>query len=225
MKKILSLLSLTLLFNISANADSLRHYEVSITNATAHHVFTPTLIATHAARISLFKVGQPASEGLAVQAETGDPTDFLSETQARDGVFDTVIGGFIPGGTTSSFMITARKGAHLSLTAMLATTNDAFVALNNVSLPKKSVTYYANIYDAGSEANNEDCAFIPGPPCAEDSGNARATDGAEGFISIANGVHGHGDLSAQDLDWNNPGAIVSITRIHGDDDEDDEDDD
>ncbi len=225
MKKILCLLSLTLLFNISANADSLRHYEVSITNATAHHVFTPTLIATHAARISLFKVGQPASDGLAVQAETGDPTDFLSETQARDGVFDTVIGGPIPGGETSSFMITARKGAHLSLTAMLATTNDAFVALNNVGLPKKTVTYYANIYDAGSEANNEYCAFIPGPPCAGDSGNARATDGAEGFISIANGVHGHGDLSAQDLDWNNPGAIVSITRIHDDDDDDDEDDD
>ncbi len=224
MKKFLSLLSLTLLFNINANADGLRHYEVSITNTTAHHVFTPTLIATHAARISLFKVGQPASAGLAHQAETGDPSLFLSETQARYGVFDTVIGGLIPGGTTSSFMITARKRAHLSLTAMLATTNDAFVALNNVSLPKKSVTYYARIYDAGSEANNEDCAFIPGPPCPDNSGNERATDGSEGFISISNGVHGHGDLSAQDLDWHDPGAIVTITRIHDDDDEDDDDD-
>lgn len=223
MKKILTLLSLTLLFNISANADSLRHYEVSITNATAHHVFTPTLIATHAARISLFKVGQPASAGLAHQAETGDPSLFLSETQARYGVFDTVIGGPIPGGTTSSFMITARKRAHLSLTAMLATTNDVFVALNNVRLPKKSVTYYANIYDAGSEANNEDCAFIPGPPCG-DASNLRATEGSEGLISIANGVHGHGDLSAEDLDWNNPGATVTITRIHDNDDDDDDDD-
>ena len=102
---------------------------------------------------------------------------------------------------------------------MLATTNDAFVALNGVRLPKKSATYYARIYDAGSEANNEDCAFIPGPPCAAESGNERATEGSEGFITISNGIHGHGDLSARDLDWNGPGAIVTIKRIrHGDDD-------
>ena len=216
MKKFLSILSLTLLVNISAHADGVKQYEISITNATALHVFTPTFIATHSAGISLFTVGLPSSDGLAHQAETGDPSIILAETQARYGVFDTVIGGLIPGGATSSFTITAPKKAHLSLTAMLATTNDSFVALNNVRLPKKSSTYIALIYDAGSEANNEDCAFIPGPPCAEGSGNARATEGSEGFISISNGIHGQGDLTPQDLDWNNPGAIVTITRIDND---------
>ncbi len=213
MKKFLCILTITLLTSINANADGFRQYEVTITNATAHHVFTPTLIATHAARIKLFKVGDAASDGLAHQAENGDPSILLAETQARDGVFDTVIGDFIPGGMTLSFTIMAPKRGRLSLTAMLATTNDAFVALNSVKLPSWSATYYANIYDAGSEANNEDCAFIPGPPCPADSGNERATDGSEGFITISNGIHGHGDLSAQDLDWNNPGAIVKIRRI------------
>lgn len=33
-----------------------------------------------------------------------------------------------------------------------------------------------------------------------------------------------GDLSAQDLDWNNPGASVTITRIDEDDDDNDDDD-
>ncbi|MCK4707978.1 MAG: spondin domain-containing protein [Gammaproteobacteria bacterium] len=214
MKKLLSILSLSLLFTINANAsDDIKQYEVSITNATAHHVFTPTLIATHNKNINLFNIGQVASTGLAHQAENGDPSVILAETQARYGVYDTVIGGFIPGGTSSSFMITAPKRSNLSLTAMLATTNDAFVALNNVKLPKKSVSYYAHVYDAGSEANNEDCAFIPGPPCAASSGNARDTEESEDFITISNGIHGHGSLSAQDLDWNGPAAIVTITRI------------
>lgn len=221
MRNLISIVLLTLLFSFTARADKLKQYEVSITNATANHVFTPTLIVTHAGGVSLFKVGEKASDGLAHQAETGDPTMILAETQGRNGVFDTVIGGFVSGGATGSFYITAPRKAHLSLTAMLATTNDAFVALNNVRLPKKSVTYYARIYDAGSEANNELCEFIPGPPC--DAGNEGAIDGSEGFISISNGIHGIGNLSAEHLDWNNPGAVVTITRMnkdHADDDDD-----
>ncbi len=222
MRKLISIVLLTLLFSFTARADKLKQYEVSITNATANHVFTPTFLVTHAGKVSLFKVGEKASEGLAHQAETGDPSVILAETQARNGVFDTVIGGLVEGGETGSFYITAPRRAHLSLTAMLATTNDAFVALNYVRLPKKSVTYYARIYDAGSEANNENCEFIPGPPCGDE--NKRAIDGSEGFVSIANGIHGIKDLSAEDLDWNNPGAVVTITRMNKDHDDDDDDD-
>jgi len=221
MRYLLSLVLLTLLFSFTARADKLKQYEVSITNATANHVFTPTFLATHAGRVSLFKVGEKASDGLAHQAETGDPSVILSETQWRNGVYDTVIGDFVKGGETGRFYITAPRRAHLSLTAMLATTNDAFVALNNVRLPKKSVTYYARIYDAGSEANNELCKFIPGPPCGDE--NKRAPEGSEGFVSIANGIHGIGDLIAEDLDWNNPGAVVTITRMSKGHDNDDDD--
>lgn len=219
MKALVSILTLPFLLGAIAHADGSKQFEISITNATAKHVFTPTLIVTHKANVQLFNVGEVASPGLVLQAETGDPSAKLAETQGLRGVHDTVIGGFIPGGSTSSFMITAPKKSYLSFTAMLATTNDAFVALNGVRLPKKSATYYAKIYDAGSEANNENCSFIPGPPCAEDSGNDRATEGSEGFVTISNGIHGHGDLSAPDLDWNGPGAIVTIKRIGHDDDD------
>ena len=218
MKKLLSILTLSLLFNFSSHAGKIRQYEISITNATANHLFTPTVIATHDSSINLFKVGEAASEGLVVQAETGDPTMLLAETQGRYRVFDAMMGVSIPGGETRSFTITAPKGAHLSLTAMLATTNDAFVALNNVRLPKKSVTYDAHVYDAGSEVNNELCDYIPGPQCGG-LPNLRATDGSEGFVSISSGIHGGFDLSAKDLDWNDPGAIVTITRIRIDDDD------
>ncbi|MCZ6668272.1 MAG: spondin domain-containing protein [Gammaproteobacteria bacterium] len=219
MKKLLSIISLTLLFNFGVDASGLKTYQVTITNATAKHVFTPTFIVTHSSKFSLFKVGEAASDGLAFQAENGNPANILAETQGLPGVYDTVVGTGIHGGETSSFTITAPKRARLSLTAMLATTNDSFVALNSVRLPKKSVTYYANIYDAGSELNNELCAFIPGPHCPENSGNARHEAGSEGFITIANGIQGDADLSAQDLDWNNPGATITITRIHDNDDD------
>ena len=216
MKKILTLLSLSLLFTVtastSARADDLRQYEITITNATTHHVFTPTLIATHNRNTSLFKLGQAASDGLVQQAETGDPSLLLSETQGKYGVYDTLIGSFIPYGQTVTYNITAPKKSRLSLTAMLATTNDAFVALNGVSLPKKSATYYAHVYDAGSETNNEDCAFIPGPPCSADSGNAR-TQVNEGFVSIHNGIHGVATLNQQALDWRGPVAVITIKRI------------
>lgn len=213
MKKLIGLISLFIFSSATAYADNIHQYKISITNATSHHVFTPVLIATHHKTVNLFTVGDVASDGLSLQAETGNPAVLLAETQARHGVIDTVIGGFTPYGQTTEYTITARKGSRLSLTTMLATTNDAFAALNNVSLPRKSVTYYAKAYDAGTENNNEDCAFIPGPPCSEASGNARDTDTAEGFITIHNGIHGHGSLNPKDLDWRGPVAIITITRL------------
>lgn len=212
MKKIIALLSLSLLFTANVNADDLKQYEVSITNATTHHVFTPTLLVTHKSGFNLFNIGTVASDGLAQQAETGSPALLQTETQAKHGVYDTQIGGFIPYGQTVTYSVSAPKKSRLSLTAMLATTNDAFIALKGAALPKKSVTYYAHVYDAGSEANNEDCAFIPGPPCAMDSGNARTTTN-EGFISLHNGIHGVASLDARMLDWRGPVAVVTITRV------------
>lgn len=212
MKKLFTIATLGFLSITTANAGDMRQYDVSITNATTHHVFTPVLIATHKKNLSLFNIGEAASEGLALQAETGDPSLLQAETQSHYGVTDTVIGGFIPYGQTATYSISADKRSRLSLTTMLATTNDGFAGLNSVILPRKSVTYYAYVYDAGSEANNEDCAFIPGPPCAPDSGNSRDTAGAEGFVSIHNGIYGHGNLNQQQLDWRGPVAVITITR-------------
>jgi hypothetical protein len=46
---------------------------------------------------------------------------------------------------------------------MLNPTNDSFVALNNVRLPRFGRTYTAIAYDAGSEINDELCVNIPSP--------------------------------------------------------------
>jgi hypothetical protein len=75
-----------------------------------------------------------------------------------------------------------------------------------------TVTYYVGAFDAGSEGNNEDCAFVPGPACPPDSGNARSTSDAEGYVHIHNGVHGIADLGPAAYDWRNPVAKITITR-------------
>lgn len=213
MKK--SLLSLALIGAISSPvmADGWATYQVTITNATSHQVLTPPLVVTHNDNFQLFTVGGTASDGLVLQAETGDPSLLYSEVSNAHGVQETVTGSApILYGQSATFEINARKNTMLSLTSMLATTNDGFAALNSVELPKKSETYYAYAYDAGSEMNNESCSHIPGPPCAADSGNAR-TESGEGFISIHNGVHGGSDLNPKHLDWRGPVAVITITRI------------
>ncbi len=66
----------------------------------------------------------------------------------------------------------------------------------------------ARVYDAGTEANTESCAHIPGPPC----GNAgvRVTDGAEGVVSHHEGILGIGDLDQAIHGWTDPVVTVHI---------------
>jgi hypothetical protein len=213
MKKLFIPLILSAAFSAQVQASDLKTYEVTITNATSHQVITPPLVVTHNRHFSLFHVTGTASDGLATLAESGNPVPLSDEVSNAPGVRDVVAGaGPIVYGTSASVTITARKHDRLSLAAMLATTNDGFAGLTSVALPKRSATYYAQAYDAGSETNNELCSHIPGPPCAPGSGNA--SDDGEGFITIHGGIHGVGDLAAASLDWRGPVAIVTIKRLH-----------
>ena len=78
-------------------------------------------------------------------------------------------------------------------------------------LREATVQYQTNAYDAGSEANNEICAFIPGPSCGIFF--VRDPEGAEGYVHIHAGIHGIGDLSPAQFDWRNPGAKITIRRL------------
>jgi len=99
------------------------------------------------------------------------------------------------------------------MAAMILPTNDSFVALDTVRLPRYgTVTYRASAYDAGSEPNDELCANIPGPTCGGE-GRSEDDSNAEGFVHIANGVHGIGDVDVAKYDWRGTVAEVTITRI------------
>ena len=99
----------------------------------------------------------------------------------------------------------------VSAVGMLVTTNDAFFGLDNFRVESNAQNQRVGVraWDAGTEFNNELCAFIPGPPCGNPF--VRDTADAEGFIHIHSGIHGTGDLSANDWQWQNP--VVSIAVV------------
>lgn len=207
------LITLCFIFTASAHADDWANYRLTVTNATTHQVITPPLIVVHRAGFSLFSVGTVASAGLVTLAETGNNSELNADVSGARGVITSIAASeAIPPGQHASFDFRAPNKAHVSLVGMLATTNDGFAGLNDVALPKHGGHYFAYAYDAGSEMNNESCAYVPGPPCPPDSGNLR-TDHGEGFISIHNGIHGGSDLNPKQLDWRGPVAIVAIKRI------------
>jgi hypothetical protein len=188
-------------------------YEVTVTNTTVGQAFTPIIAATHSSDISLFELGQPASVELEMLAEGGNtmPLEDLlnaNATLTRDIVTS---GGLLGPGESVTFYIEGRlRHDVLSFAAMLLPTHDTFVAVDSVPLPVKQSSTHAIAYDAGTEVNDESCANIPGPYCM---GAPYSAEGGEGFVHVANGIHGIGDLAPEMFDWRNPVASVSIRRM------------
>ena len=193
------------------------NYEVSVTNIMPGQILSPVIVAAHTQdNAPLFTLGQPASAELSAMAEDADSSGLMGLWDGNDEVNDvqviTLDGGPIPPGKTATGMINIDgRATRLSLASMLVTTNDGFIALNGESLVGAvNRAIRVPVYDAGSEANTEDCAFIPGPPC----GNHVHDDSpAEGFVHIHSGVHGGGGLTPGMHDWKHPAALITIKRV------------
>ena len=202
----------------TAQAQGDRTYQVKITNLTNAQSFTPILLAAHSPDVQMFFAGTAASPELQTLAETGDTGPLAAVLASLPGVSDmTTSAGLLTRGVTVELMITAGPSAtRLSLAAMLIPTNDAFVGLNT-ELPHDFAIkeVYANVYDAGSERNDELCGSIPGPPYLECGGvgGGATVGGGEGAVTIHRGIQGVGDLDASVRDWRNPWARVRIRRI------------
>ena len=167
----------------------------------------------------VFTPGMPASEALATLAETGSPA-MLETMLGRDlRVSSTAVltgaATVIQPGESVAAEIETTPGQMVTLVGMLVSTNDAFAGARNIHVPYYgSVEVMLNAYDAGSEANTEMCSDIPGPPCAEDSGNMRVTAGAEGFVYVHPGIRGDAEITL-DRDWRNPVARVVVVGPRG----------
>ena len=217
------MLTLFLAANLAA-AEEMMHYEVSITNITKGQAFTPRLAATHDASVSLFAFGQPAGAALELLAEAGDTgplTELIMTVPSKVGHVMTDPGLLEPGKTTT-FEISAQPNHNqLTFAAMLLPTTDTFVALVGMPLPLQgSVSYLALAYDAGTEANDQNCAHIPGPHCGGEA-HSMASDMDEGFVYISNGFHdlGHMDDEGNEIlgtklyDWHHSVAQITIKKV------------
>ncbi len=203
----------------SALADHGPRYEVTITNLTHGQPLTPAVIVAHSSATTLFEAGAPASDGLAALAEDGVTITLVEELEVNPEVTDFVVaahpvtGVILPGASVTVELATHGGGRRLSAVSMLPITNDAFAAVRDVPLPRGShvLRVHGDAYDSGTEANNEDCAFIPGPPC--EMPGVRDTAGAEGFVHIHPGIQGIGDLDPTALNWHNPVIELTIRKV------------
>jgi hypothetical protein len=193
-------------------------FEITITNLTPGQTFTPVFAASHKPGLTFFMAGQPASVPLEILAEAGDTAPIKAEFRANPEVKDVVDSGApLPPGMSVTLIVKTGGGFdHVSLGAMLIPTNDGFFALNDVAGPRRNHTtvLFSPAYDAGTEANDELCVHIPGPPtvCSGEGFNP-SREGDVNFVHIHSGIHGVGDLSPAAYDWRNPVARIAIRRL------------
>lgn len=220
MKKLILSVALSSVFALQhANADDgkYRTYHVTITNTTSYQIITPPVVIAHNHHYHLFSLGDkmhPASEELATMAETGNNEPLAMMASYDSNVSAVATGsGVIEPGMSQTVTIVAPKRTMFTVAGMLASSNDAFTAATHIIAPRKHQYTHAMsmTYDAGSEMNNEDCDYVPGPPCGGEMN--KRTESGEGFVSIHNGIHGIGGLMPQKYDWRGPTAMV---RIHND---------
>ena len=189
---------------------------VTIKNLTRGQIFSPPIVISHKDGFTLFETGDAASSELSLLAEDGDASMMMTLADESPLVLDSVIfdSAVLPGMSVSIDISSNFRYNLISLAGMLVTTNDAFVAVQGVGIPwgKNQITVNAVAYDAGSEANSENCAFIPGPPCG--NGGMRDTDEAEGFVYVHGGIHGIGELMPYRDDWNNPVAEITVEYLY-----------
>lgn len=190
---------------------------LSITNLSRGQILSPVFVARHGQDAGpLYTLGHAASESLAKMAEDADASGLLAEwsPEGNAAISEAMVvalndGPIPPGATvTKSFEVTDGNSL-VSFASMLVTTNDAFIGASGLDVTE-SRTVNLIAYDAGSEANSESCAYIPGPPCGN---HVEDEADAEGHVHVHAGIHGGegSDLDPAAHDWRNPLARLTIT--------------
>jgi len=220
-----------ILMSTSAPArDFHRELSVTVSNLANATYFTPLLVAVHDRHTHLFQLGTEASDHLQAMAEGGDISGLSADVVAAGGQFvaDPAEGLLAPGAeATARFDLKGERA--LSLVAMLLPTNDGFVGLDALEIPRRKGTYVHDLYgyDAGTEANDEiinggGAPGVPGIPADPGGNGGTGASGAAGpdhnpSVHIHRGVLGDSDPEGgiSDLDssvhrWQNPVARVII---------------
>jgi hypothetical protein len=223
---LLSILSITLfgstvlLNSGTALANGAARVQVTVTNITRGQIISPVVVASHSAAFEpLFQLGEPATAELAAVAEDAILDPLIASLSADPTVLDIQTltgeaGPIMPGESASVVLDIKGHFRYISMAGMLVTTNDAFFAVRGARVfAHRTSTHHSAAYDAGSEANTENCEHIPGPPCGNPG--VRVLDGAEGYVHIHAGIHGIADLDPSMHDWRNPVAEITLTRLSG----------
>ncbi|WP_038248126.1 spondin domain-containing protein [Ghiorsea bivora] len=232
MKKHITLAGMALGLLISQSAFA-QNFTVAVTNLTNGIYFTPLLVTAAPSTTHLYTPGMAASANLQAMAEGGDTAGLTTDLMAVGAdIAAANATPMAPGATaTATFTNTAAANTHLSVVGMLLPTNDGFVGLDSIMVPTAAGTYtfFANAYDAGTEANNELIVAGSGAPntlgIPADPGAANGTGGTgvaavdanttvhihRGIIGDTNPTAGISDLDTTVHRWLNPVAQIVVT--------------
>ncbi len=221
-----------LLAATASAANGVTSWHVKITNLTTGQPMSAPLWVIHDGKQHVWQVGHQATNGAALIAEDAFATplatllqsdpDVLVSAIALPAVTDPPTPPPIPPGGTREFDIgTKGKFDRVSMMWMLVRSNDAFTGLDSLWLGAdngkkgkksnkkklKNRTILANAYDAGTEKNNEQAAYIPGPPF----GHMFVRDQDAQLIALHPGLRSDGDLAQ--YAWSGPVAKIEITKL------------
>jgi len=213
-------------------------YQITVTNLTKGNAFSRIVAYSHKKGYQVYNEGQESSEGLAAMSQSGVRFgEFVDELAANSDIFEiTVADNILLNGQTTIVTVDANlKNNYISLAAMIAPTNDGFIALNGIKGPghlNKVNTYFLLALDSGSEANTELCDrgqtlnhidpnSIPMPLnlCIGTQNGIPVFSpplidlAEEGYVHTHPGIKGIGDLHPAIYDWKNPVAKVMVRRI------------
>ena len=207
-----ALMSATLAGAAAARTDDAsKTWRVTISNLTSAQPLSPPLLVVHSKKADVWSIGALASPGVAAIAEDADNSVLTAALTGGRGIrsVETGGGGPIPPGESLTYTVETRGNFNrLSVLTMLVNTNDAFTGLDALHLHGRALSRTTNAYDAGSEANNELIAFIPGPCC----GHPFVRDPTSEPVAMHPGILGVGDLDPGVYGWTNPVARITITR-------------
>lgn len=199
-------------------------FDVTISNLTAAQPLSPVAVIAHeAAWNSGFATGEAVSEAQEQLAEGGDNSALISAADDDATVHDTAAGSdpVGPGATaTVSLQFEQSDDMQLSVFTMLVNTNDTVTLLQDIDLAAlengDSISMNARSYDAGTEANSETAATIPGPVGNGEGFNADRDDVRDaaylspGVVTADDGLAG--SALSQLHRWDNPVMRVTISR-------------
>ncbi len=197
-------------------------FSIDVINLTNFQPLSPVAGVLHTDQVSLFNIGETASEALEYLAEGGDNSFILAET--GDAILGNASSEGITGpGATASFEVSGESadgtGFYLTVLSMPVNTNDAFTGTNSLALDAlevgDSVAVRGRAYDAGTEANSEAAGTIPGPADGGEGFNAERDD--VNFVSAHQGVVTSSDGLATSVlteqhRFDNPVVTIRVTR-------------
>lgn len=202
-------------------------FDVTVSNLTNGQPLSPVAVIAHVDGYNVFTVGTAATAGLEVLAEGGDNADLIAEADGDANVLATGSGAapIGPAGSeTVSITVLESDVANLRISAatMLVNTNDAITVVNAADVSGlaagDSWSTRTIAYDAGTEADTEQAAHIPGPAGGGEGFNAARDDEAD-RVSMHSGVVSQDDgFATSDLTGNhrfdNPVATIRIERVN-----------